>query len=233
MVGVIPDTGLVVAGAGRGRRFGADRNKLLAELDGLPVFCHCLRNLAPVLFPENIVLVVPAELQSVFRQAMAEAGLLDGIRVVPGGETRQESVVLGVQALPPGVKIVAIQDAARPYTSARLLAACIESARTRGSGVAARTVTDTIKVIDADGRVLNTPDRGTLRAAETPQVFRRDLIERAYRHVAENEFSVTDDARAVELLGEPVYLVEHGDPNPKITYPNDIPDTRFGLGRKP
>jgi len=226
MVGIVPGVGLVVAGGGRGRRFGSNRNKLLVDLNGLPLFCHCLRNLAPIVRPRNIVLVAPAELQSEFHRALVEAGLPEVIRVIPGGNTRQESVLLGIEALPPDVKVVAIQDAARPHTSARLLAACIESAKVRGSGVAARVVTDTVKIVDTEGRVLDTPDRATLRAAETPQVFRRDLIVRAYRHVAENGLSVTDDARAVELLQEPVYLVEHADRNPKITYPDDIEDIR-------
>ncbi len=223
MVRVRPDTGLVVAAAGRGRRFGEQCNKLLVELDGVPVFCHCLRNLLPALLPENVVAVVPAELEPAFRREMARFGLPPEVRTVPGGDTRSQSVANGLAALPGTVEIAAIQDAARPYTPLGLLVRCIESARTRGSGVAARRVTDTIKIADSRGRVMDTPDRATLWAAETPQVFRRELIEAAYRRLSTGGVSVTDDARAVELMGEPVYLVEHHAPNPKITFPHDLP----------
>ncbi|NOY81056.1 MAG: 2-C-methyl-D-erythritol 4-phosphate cytidylyltransferase [Kiritimatiellaeota bacterium] len=226
MVRVIPDTGLVVAAAGCGRRFGDRRNKLLADLDGLPVFCHCLRNLLPILPPENVVLVVRAEFEPAFRREMTRFDLPPAVRIVLGGDTRPQSVARGLAALPEAVEIAAIQDAARPYTPLELLVRCIESARRRGSGVAARRVTDTIKVADPRGRVLDTPDRTMLWAAETPQVFRRELIETAYRRLATEAVGVTDDARAVELMGESVYLVEHCAPNPKITFPHDLPCRR-------
>jgi 2-C-methyl-D-erythritol 4-phosphate cytidylyltransferase len=219
---IMPDVGLVIAASGQSRRFGAGKNKLLCLLDGLPVFCHCLRNFLPGLDPANIVLSVSAELEGEFHRALQAAGLPSEIRLVLGGASRQESVFRGLQALPASVEIVAVQDAARPHTTLELLRSCVESARERGSGVAAHKVTDTIKVADKKGLVRATPERATLWAAETPQVFRRELLERAYRRVFANGQEVTDDAQAVELLPAPVYLVPHQANNAKITYPADL-----------
>jgi 2-C-methyl-D-erythritol 4-phosphate cytidylyltransferase len=218
------DVGLVVAASGQSSRFGSGKNKLLRLLAGRPVFCHCLQNFLPGLNPANIVLCVSPDLREEFAEALQLAGLPPEIRLVLGGASRQESVFRGLQALPAGVKIVAVQDAARPYSSLELLRACVESARKRGSGIAAHKVTDTIKVAAADGLVNSTPDRATLWAAETPQVFQRELLERAYRQVFANGCDVTDDAQAVERLPSPVYLVEHLAGNAKITYPADLAD---------
>jgi 2-C-methyl-D-erythritol 4-phosphate cytidylyltransferase len=225
-----PELGLVVAAGGAGRRFGAGRNKLLEPWRGRPVFIHCLLELVPLVPPGHAVLVVPAEAEPLFREALDVAGLSARVRLVTGGDERQDSVWNGVRALPPAATVVAVQDAARPQTTAALLAACAESARRCGSGVAARRVTDTIKVAAADGRVLQTPDRATLWAAETPQVFRRDLLERALAAARAAGRRVTDDAQAVEALGEPVFLVENTVPNPKITFLHDLSDHYTALG---
>ncbi|MFA5204837.1 MAG: 2-C-methyl-D-erythritol 4-phosphate cytidylyltransferase [Lentisphaeria bacterium] len=226
---VFPDLGLVVAAGGAGRRFGAGRNKLLEVWRGRPVFIHCLAALLPLVPPGQAVLVVPAGQQAAFEAALAAAGLAAcGLRLVAGGAERQDSVLNGLRALPPAAGVVAVQDAARPLTPPALLAACAESARTRGSGVAARRVTDTIKVAGADGRVVATPDRAALWAAETPQVFRRVLLERALAAAHTAGRRVTDDAQAVEALGEAVFLVGHADPNPKITFAHDLGEREAG-----
>lgn len=174
-----------------------------------------------------MVVVAPAAAHTAFREAMDLAGLPGAIRLVAGGATRQESVANGLGALPRAVAIVAIQDGARPCTPAGLLAACAASAREHGSGVAAHRVTDTIKIVSADGRVSCTPDRETLMASETPQVFRRELLARGLKFVQEHGIRVTDDAQAVEVSGADVCLVLHAFDNPKVTYPGDL--AKLGL----
>jgi 2-C-methyl-D-erythritol 4-phosphate cytidylyltransferase len=166
--------------------------------------------------------VCPAALVPTFQAALATAALPPALHVVAGGRRRQDSVEAGLAALPPEVRIVAVQDGARPQTSLDLLLRCAASARERGSGVAARRVTDTIKIADAGGRVSATPERATLWAAETPQAFRRELLAAGLRRARENGQTVTDDAQAVELLGEPVFLIAHDSENPKITFPGDL-----------
>jgi 2-C-methyl-D-erythritol 4-phosphate cytidylyltransferase len=237
---VIPGLGLVVAAGGSGQRFGRGRNKLLVRWRGLALFCHSLATFLPLLRPGRIVIAAPPHLHPRFRRELQRAGLPEAIRLVAGGATRQESVAHGVRALPAAVTLVAVQDGARPCTAAALLAACAESARRRGSGVAARRVTDTIKLVEADGRVSGTPPRERLFAAETPQVFRRALLERGLAAAAAAGLTVTDDAQAVEAIGSPVYLVVHDGENPKITFPGDLrrlqawrPPRRRGTAPRP
>jgi 2-C-methyl-D-erythritol 4-phosphate cytidylyltransferase len=214
--------GLVVAAAGSGTRFGPRRSKLLEPLAGTPLFLHCLRALAAVVPPERTVLVVPARVEDRFREALVGLAGGERVSVVPGGSSRCESVLCGLDALPPDLPFVAVQDAARPLTSAELLCRCIASARERGSGVAARRVTDTIKVADAACRVIETPNRSALWAAETPQVFRCAELREACEQALGLGLATTDDAAAVEVLGLPVYLVEAEAPNPKVTHETDL-----------
>ncbi|MFW6367439.1 MAG: IspD/TarI family cytidylyltransferase [bacterium] len=223
----LTDVGLVVAAAGAGRRFGTDRNKLLCDLRNRPLFIHCLCTLAPHFVPAHVVLVTPPNEDDAFERALTEANLPAGIRRVPGGSTRTESVIRGLEALPPSVRIAAIQDAARPDTTLAILLECVASSRKNGSGVAAHRVTDTVKIADPDGRVRSTPARSSLWAAETPQVFRMPDILDACRQALRDNAAITDDAQALERLNRPVHLVENTTPNPKITFQHDIPD--FGL----
>ncbi len=217
------DVGLVVAAAGSSSRFGPERNKLLEDFRGLPLFCHCLRNLTSVVPAENVCLAVSAQQRDVFAAALQKSGLpLDERHLLNGGESRSATVSRCLQHLPQHVQLAAIQDAARPFTTAALLESCVDSARRTGSGVAARRVTDTIKQAQADGRVLNTLDRNTLWATETPQVFNLELIRDAYDRVLTRGSTVTDDAQAAEIAGHDVYLVEHETTNIKITYTTDL-----------
>lgn len=223
-MGIQADVGLVVAAAGSSSRFGTGDCKLLYELNGIPVLCHCLRTFARIVAPQATVVMAPPTMLKTFRKTLTASGIHPDVRVLPGGAERQDSVYKGIMALPLFVHIVAIQDAARPYTTPRLLEECIDSARRHGSGVAAKPVTDTIKIAGADGKVASTPDRSTLWAAETPQVFQRTLIADSYREIMAGGKHVTDDAQAVELANHPTFLVRHHEVNSKITYATDLDD---------
>ena len=211
--------GLVVVAGGASSRYGRG-NKLFERLEGKPLFLHCLESLVPVIGVANSVLVVPRGADSLFREQLPEA--LQGLKLVPGGAERSASALAGIQALPEAVDYVAIQDAARPFATAVLLKACFDAAIHCGGAIAAHRVTDTIKVASPEGFIQETPDRSTLWAAETPQVFRRDWIEEAYAYCIQNRCPVTDDAQAVQLLGHPVRLVENHACNMKITYPEEL-----------
>jgi 2-C-methyl-D-erythritol 4-phosphate cytidylyltransferase len=216
------ELGLIVAAAGASNRFGNGRNKLLETLDGKPVICHCLHNFLPLLNPANIIVLVPDGMQKTFRQIFDANAVPREVTIAAGGKIRQQSVYNGIRQLPDSVEIVAIQDGARPYSTAKILAACVKSARQHGSGIAARPVTDTIKIAAPDGKVISTPDRRQLWAAETPQVFQRRLIEHAYKKLIAEGHEVTDDAQAAELAGANVYLVTSTTRNSKITFAEDL-----------
>lgn len=208
--------GLLIAAGGSSRRFGGG-SKLLAPLAGRPVFLHCLERLLPCVREGCCVMAVPREELAAFRERLDGAGM-SSVRLVAGGAERSDSVAAALSALPREAFIVGIQDAARPLTTASLLLRCVESARMFGSGVAAHRVNDTIKVASPDGLVVSTPERATLWAAETPQVFRREWLVEACRL----RQRVTDDAQAVQLTGHVVHLVENSQLNLKITRAVDL-----------
>jgi 2-C-methyl-D-erythritol 4-phosphate cytidylyltransferase len=218
---LLSDCGLIVAAGGSSSRF-AQGNKLLVDLAGLPVFCHCLRAFLPLVPPGQVVLVVPAAQEEDFLAALTAADMQDRLCVVHGGDSRQASVQAGLAALPSSATLVAVQDAARPLVTAELLSRCVLSTRQVGSGVAAHRVVDTIKTATAAGLVSDTLERQRLWAAETPQVFRSDWLTQAYARVSEHNLAVTDDAEAVQLAGYPVQLVESRQANVKITHGADL-----------
>ena len=214
-----PILGLVIVAGGASRRFGSS-NKLFETLNGKCLFLHCLENLVPLVGTTHTVLVVSEGADELFREQMPPS--LNDVKLVYGGAERAASALAGIQALPPEVDYVAIQDAARPFATAALLEACFKEAVKCGGAIAAHRVTDTIKVANSEGFIQETPERSKLWAAETPQVFRRNWIEDAYTHCFRNNISVTDDAQALQLLGHPVHLVENTACNMKITYPDEL-----------
>ena len=141
--------------------------------------------------------------------------------VVVGGKSRQESVHLGLNALSNKVKLAAIHDGARPLITWQVIDRAIRAANTYGAAAPAIPVKDTIKVVE--GRVVkNTPDRSTLFAVQTPQVFDFDLLRGALKKAEQDGAQVTDDCSAVELMGFTVKIVEGDERNIKVTTPMDL-----------
>ncbi len=211
--------GVIFAAGGRSSRFGD--NKLFAPLDGMPLFCHCIRRFAQWLPLQNCILVVPKGETETFRRCL-EQWQLDALPLTTGGDSRFASVKAGLAALPKTVSLVAVQDTARPLTSLELLQRCLASADQCGSGIAAHHVVDTIKVASPQGLVQETPDRRLLWATETPQAFRRSWLEAGYNAAGSGADTLTDDAQVVQMAGYPVQLVENRAPNLKVTYPQDL-----------
>jgi 2-C-methyl-D-erythritol 4-phosphate cytidylyltransferase len=223
MSNLFSQLGIIIAAAGSSSRFG-EGNKLFQILAGLPVFCHCLKNFFAAGSPQACLLVTPAgtrlEFQHLLKTHLPE--LSARVQIIVGAATRHASVLAGLKALPDSCRYVAVQDAARPLSGAGLLRRCLESAQCEGSGVAARRLTDTIKLATANGKVSKTLDRDSLWAAETPQVFQRQLLLDAYQACQNSKTSFTDDAQLLEEAGFPVQLVESMQANPKITFPEDL-----------
>lgn len=209
--------GVAVPAAGVGRRMGGVRKAFL-ELAGEPVLVHALR---PFLArPEVVSVVVALSPEDALRPPAWLTGLDTRIRVVPGGESRSESVRSAVLALPDDVTVVAVHDAARPLVSAEVVARCIAVAAGGEGAVAGSPAVDTLKRTDADHRVEETVDRRRFWHAHTPQVFPAALAFHAYE---EEGMEATDDAALVERLGGTVRMVDGGRWNVKVTRPEDLP----------
>jgi len=213
----------IIVAAGKGTRMGPNRDKLFLEVAGRPVIAHTWQRFVQARDIDEIVVVVREGMRPAFQELAAQYGLNKPFRLVVGGAERQDSVWNGLEALTPATEIVAIQDAARPCTSAAIISATIAAAREIGAAVAAQPVTDTIKE-SSDGKLITrTLDRTRLWAVQTPQTFRVDVIRRALAMVRQKGLVVTDDTAACELIGQPVKLVAGTTPNPKVTVPADLP----------
>jgi 2-C-methyl-D-erythritol 4-phosphate cytidylyltransferase/2-C-methyl-D-erythritol 2,4-cyclodiphosphate synthase len=229
----------VIVAAGRGTRVGGTTPKQFRMLAGRPVYAHALATFAAHPMIARIVLVAPPE--DVTRLAGEIGGLARPVEVVAGGATRQASVRAALDRLADHATedtLVLVHDAARPFLSADLVTTAIATGLAHGAAVPGTPVTDTVKAVTPEGRVLATPDRAGLRAVQTPQVFRLGLLRRA--HAAAAGADSLDDAALVEAVGQPVHVFP-GDPlNTKLTVEADFAaaerrlsaafETRAGIG---
>jgi len=206
--------GVIIAAAGRGSRLGAAGPKAFLPLAGQSLLERCLRPFLAHPAVRAIVVVVPDPGGTDL--ALADARL----RLVRGGVERQDSVRAGLDALPE-VDVVLVHDAARPFAGAALIDAVAAAALLHGAAIPAIPVPDTLKRVDASGRVVETVARTGLHLAQTPQGFRPEVLRRAHAAAESQGLRGTDDAALVERLGEKVVVVA-GDPlNIKITTPAD------------
>jgi 2-C-methyl-D-erythritol 4-phosphate cytidylyltransferase/2-C-methyl-D-erythritol 2,4-cyclodiphosphate synthase len=219
--------GLLVVAGGRGLRLGAEQPKQYLGCAGRPLITHTLEALAAGLPFSVVKVVIRAEDRALYDQAAAHLTAPARAALGPpaiGGATRQESVRSGLEALAAAEpEIVLIHDAVRPFPSPALIARAIEAAERHGAAAPGTAMSDTVKQVDADGRVLATPPRSGLRAVQTPQAFRFPLILSAHRRAAEAGLSdLTDDVGVAEWAGAPAYVFE-GDPaNVKVTTMQDL-----------
>jgi len=220
---------LMVA-AGKGQRMGSD--KIWLELGGLPVVAHTWRHLDQAASVDQVVLVVRNESRATFEALGKRLGLRKPYTFVDGGAERQDSVWAGLQGCPSSTQWVAIQDAARPCTSSALIDACFQAAERYGAVVAAHRVADTLKRVNDGARIEETVNREGLWAVQTPQVFSMKLIVRALTRVRSEGRVLTDDTAACELAGIPVWVLESSQPNPKVTYPSDLPFVSWLLAKE-
>ena len=218
-------TAAILLAAGRGSRMnGTVVDKVLAPLAGRPVFAHSAGAFMQSAVADLYVVVYRDQRQMMALSAHAPTPSV----LVRGGGDRQDSVAHALAALPGDIAYVFIHDCARPLVRSEQLVALHKIVRREDAVVLAHRLTDTIKQHRDDAR-LRTLDRSRLWAMETPQVFARDLIVRAYDRVQSRHLRITDDAQAVEQLGHPVALLENPHPNPKLTTPADLAYLEFLL----
>jgi len=211
----------LVPAAGLGLRLGAGAPKALRLLAGEPLILHAVRGLLAARAVSQVVVAMPAGSEDVVRELLPP-----GVVVVAGGTTRGGSVRAALAASDPDRDVVLVHDAARPLTPPSLVDAVIGAVLDgAGAVVPALPVTDTVKRVDAAGRVLGTVDRADLRAVQTPQGFRRAVLERAYAEAgaeAGADSGATDDAGLVERLGLEVITIPGADEAFKVTRPADL-----------
>lgn len=212
----------VIVAAGRGTRMGMEKNKVLASLCGEPVIVRTVRAFEKTGWFDEVVVVTGACDMDEMRTVLDDAGLR--AKIVQGGADRQESVHHGVMAVSENAEIIAIHDGARPLVTPDVIKRTIDSAKAHGSGVAAVMLKDTVKRVDADGCVVDTPVRDALRAVQTPQTFDARLIREAHVKFANGRDGqrATDDAMLAEWMGAKVMLTQGDTENIKLTTPEDM-----------
>ena len=210
--------GAVIVAAGSASRMGGI-DKVMAQLHGEPMIRRTVRAFQNADAITSIVIVTREDL---IRPISALCRDMDKVvAVVAGGSSRQESVHLGLNALPKGTKLAAVHDGARPMISWEVIDRTVRAANTYGAAAPAIPVKDTIKVVQG-GLVKETPDRATLQAVQTPQVFDFDLLRGALKKAETDGAQVTDDCSAVERLGMKIKIVEGDERNLKVTTPLDL-----------
>lgn len=213
---------VIVVAAGKGTRFGGSEKKCLAKVDGQPMFLRSLQlfvNREDV--GETVLVVSPADEGAIKDKYGANLGFL-GVKMAVGGAQRSDSVANGLAQVSPEAEYIAIHDAARPCTSTEMIDRVFGEAVKTGAAILAAPLRGTIKRGSGAGVVDETVSREGLWEAQTPQVFRREIILVAYAKRGEFPGEPTDDAQLVEAVGHPVHLVASDLSNLKITAQGDI-----------
>ena len=214
-------TAIIVA-AGKSERMGAGTDKAFLNLGPKPVVAWSLLAFERCGDVDQIVLVVRKD-QLIAAKALSRMFGISKLRsIVPGGKERQDSVLAGMKEMDSDTRIVVVHDGARPCVTPETISEVVKVARRSGACVVGRRIFDTVKYVEKGTTITRTEDRTKLWAVQTPQAFQTSIIRRAYAELAKSGASVTDDASAVEAIGEPVKIYESNQPNLKITTVDDL-----------
>jgi 2-C-methyl-D-erythritol 4-phosphate cytidylyltransferase len=223
---------LILPAAGAGTRMGGPVRKPLIELLGVPILCHTLRAFAELRGLEQVIIVAhPTDLPVIRSGHWLQLKEYGATALVAGGATRRESVERGLDAVRPGIDIVLIHDAVRPFVSRESIEESVRVAARHGAAVVSMPLSDTVKRV-REGVVTETVPREDLWGAQTPQTFRRQLIQEAYAAARREGVECTDDAQLVEQLGHPARVVRGSYDNVKITTPDQLPMAEALLRRR-
>lgn len=214
----LKNCGAVIVAAGTASRMGGI-DKVMAPIGGEPMIVHTVRAFQNCDAIRQIIVVTRQDLIVPIMDLCHEFDKV--LAVMVGGSSRQESVEIGLGALSSDIKLVAVQDGARPLITDAVIDRTVRAAHTYGAAAPAVPVKDTIKEVRG-GIVASTPVRSTLRAVQTPQVFDVDLLKGALKKAKDDGAEVTDDCSAVERMGMSVKIVEGDERNIKVTTPMDL-----------
>jgi len=220
----------IIVAAGSSQRMGFD--KLLALLGDKPVLAHTIEAFERTAPVREIILVARAERVGEFEGLVRQNDFQKVRQVIAGGEQRHDSVRAGLAQVSAEATFIAVHDAARPLVTAEQIERVFELARTHGGAALAEPITNTLKRADQAGVVTGGVPRENVYGMQTPQIFARDLIDKAYAAIAAENRSVTDEVSAVEQLGAKIVLLPNEEWNVKITYPRDLLLAQAVLARR-
>lgn len=215
-------TSAIIAAAGMSERFGGMVSKQMAEICGDPVLIHTLRAYQATDCIHEIIVVAKRNEIAAWEKICREMEFDKVVKIIPGGETRQESVMNGLDAVHDKSKFVAIADGARCLITPDQIEAVCRAAYKYKAATAAHRSTDTVKVADSKGFIDHTADRNMVWLAQTPQVFKTKLYRAAAYTAFKKGYEGTDDNSLVEYIKHPIRLVECGSQNIKITVREDL-----------
>ena len=214
--------GVVIVAAGTGSRMNIGINKQFIKLEGKEIIAYTIEKFYNNSNIEDIVVVVKEDESEFFKKEILDKYNFKNIKIAYGGKERQDSVYNGLKLLDEKCDVVLIHDGARPFVSDKIIDKSIEEAKEHKAIVVGVPVKDTIKVIDNDKNIVDTPNRSVLWAVQTPQTFDYNILIDAYKDAFKNKFYGTDDAMLVERIGYKVKMLEGSYNNIKITTQEDL-----------
>jgi 2-C-methyl-D-erythritol 4-phosphate cytidylyltransferase len=228
----------ILPAAGMGTRMGADTPKQFLELDGLPILIHTLRRIASCEGISQLIVATRADEVERLRARIAKERFPQDVRVVRGGDSRQESVAAALAEVSDGVEIVLVHDAVRPFVTREQVARVIGEARRCQAAILGIPAMDTIKEVkraslpEDVALITATIPRERVVLAQTPQAFATQLLKDAFARAAQDGVTASDEAGLVERIGHDVHVVLGSERNIKITKPADMELARFYLERE-
>ena len=214
--------GVVIVAAGTGSRMNMGINKQFIKLEGKEIIAYTIEKFYNNSNIEDIVVVVKEDESEFFKKEILDKYNFKNVKIAYGGKERQDSVYNGLKLLDEKCDVVLIHDGARPFVSDKIIDKSIEEAKEHKAIVVGVPVKDTIKVIDNDKNIVDTPNRSVLWAVQTPQTFDYNILIDAYKDAFKNKFYGTDDAMLVERIGYKVKMLEGSYNYIKITTQEDL-----------
>lgn len=214
--------GVVIVAAGTGSRMKKDINKQFIKLKNKEIVAHTIEKFYNSENIDDMVVVIREDEEEYFNKNIKEKYGFTNIKVAHGGNERQDSVFNGIKMLKKECDVVLIHDGARPFVTEDIIKRSINKANEHNAIVVGVKVKDTIKVVSDNGNIVDTPNRSYLWSVQTPQVFKYDIITKAYEDAYNNNYYGTDDAMLVERIGYNVKMIEGSYNNIKITTQEDL-----------
>jgi len=221
----------IIPAAGMGVRMGGETPKQFLSLEGVPIFIHTLRKFVNTNCIDDIFVGLRDEDMERAQREIDRENFTKSVRLVAGGPVRQETVARALALAPPTTEIVAVHDAVRPFIEREMIQRVVEAARREGAAILGMLSVDTIKQVERQ-TIVGTIPRERIVLAQTPQVFRYEIIREAFERAAADGFIGSDEAVLAERIGYTVRVLMGSDRNIKITKPSDLPLARLYIAQE-